>query len=115
MRSKQPRSERPARLILPPAGLASKWRWRGVYRAASTSPSGRVALPVAPRPRRRAWQGTELPARFWWQGVTQGRLERATHLLITGEGKAKRLLTFGEFEDLYRSVYEGADKDNRGR
>ncbi|HEY8610754.1 MAG TPA: hypothetical protein VIL69_05610 [Roseomonas sp.] len=49
----------------------------------------------------------ELPSVHWWQGLSPGRLDRAVRLLITEDGGTSRLLTFGEFEDVYTAAYAG--------
>jgi hypothetical protein len=51
----------------------------------------------------------EFPRQYWWQGLTRGRLERAVQKFIVTEPAGRRLMTFGEFEDLYRSTYRGND------
>jgi hypothetical protein len=51
----------------------------------------------------------ENPAKFWWQGLTQGRLDTAVRIFILENANGKRLLRFGEFETLYNEIYNGSD------
>jgi hypothetical protein len=55
----------------------------------------------------------ELPRRYWWQGLTRGRLDRAVQKLIVPDANTRRVVTFGEFEDLYRSIYRGDDPNEQ--
>jgi hypothetical protein len=50
------------------------------------------------------------PQQYWWQDLTQLRLDRAIEVFVIREERGDRLLTFGEFEDLYRTVYAGGDR-----
>lgn len=68
--------------------------------------------PVLPYdPRVKDWQRKRLkdPRKYWWQGVTPGRLDRAVRLLTIREHEARRVMTYGEFEDLYVTTYEGGE------
>ncbi|MFL6843724.1 MAG: hypothetical protein ACJ8ER_02450 [Allosphingosinicella sp.] len=62
-------------------------------------------------PRAEKWvsRRNELPQKYWWQGVTPGRLDRAVRMLTLVERDSRRVMTFGEFEDLYMSVYKSND------
>jgi hypothetical protein len=51
----------------------------------------------------------ENPRQYWWQGLTRGRLDRAVRTITASEGGSARVLTFGEFEDLYETTYKGED------
>jgi hypothetical protein len=55
----------------------------------------------------------EFPEKHWWQGLTRGRLDRVIEIFITGDNMAKRLLTFGEFEDVYLTTYESCDRSRQ--
>jgi hypothetical protein len=57
----------------------------------------------------------EQPAVYLWQGVTRGRLDRSLDMILAGNRNAgvRRVITFGEFEDMYREVYYGADQDRQ--
>jgi hypothetical protein len=64
------------------------------------------ALPYDPRVQNWRTMRIEDPATYWWQGLTPGRLDRAVDAFLIGDGAAKRVLTFGEFEDLYQKTFE---------
>jgi hypothetical protein len=55
------------------------------------------------------------PARYWWQGLTMGRLENILDVLSSSEPEPAGvpLLSFGEFERLYGRVYEEGDEWQR--
>lgn len=53
------------------------------------------------------------PARYWWQGATPGRLDRAVRMVLNTTGETKRVLTYGEFEDLYIHLYKDGDRDSQ--
>jgi hypothetical protein len=55
----------------------------------------------------------EKPAVYWWQGLTPGRLDRAVRQFIVREDSTPRILTFGEFEDLYLTVYESGSGEQK--
>jgi hypothetical protein len=53
----------------------------------------------------------ENPSVYWWQGLTPGRLDRAVRKFIVREDSTPRIITFGEFEDLYLETYETGDPE----
>ena len=55
----------------------------------------------------------ENPSVYWWQGLTPGRLDRAVRQFIVREESTPRIMTFGEFEDLYLKTYETGDREQR--
>jgi hypothetical protein len=55
----------------------------------------------------------EKPAKYWWQGATPGRLDKAIRMLIASDGERRRVISFGEFEDLYNQTFNGADRDKQ--
>jgi hypothetical protein len=45
------------------------------------------------------------PAKYWWQGVTRGRLDNAIELVVEDDGRGPpRLRTFGEFESTFKEA-----------
>jgi hypothetical protein len=68
------------------------------------------------KPFAEGWREKRLaqPATYWWQGLTMGRLETMLDLMTTAvEGKRDRLMTFGEFERRYQSIYESGEESER--
>jgi hypothetical protein len=67
--------------------------------------------PFVYNPAVKEWRKKRLenPREHWWQGLTRGRLDRAARLLIVRENGSARLMTFGEFEDLYEKTYKDSD------
>lgn len=53
------------------------------------------------------------PARYWRQGVTPGRLDRAVRMVLATTGETRRVLTYGEFEDLYVRLYKEGDRESQ--
>jgi hypothetical protein len=57
----------------------------------------------------------EDPARYWWQGLTMGRLENLLDLFSNSESDldVPRLISFGEFERLYENVLADGEEWQR--
>jgi hypothetical protein len=55
------------------------------------------------------------PAKYWWQGLTMGRLENILDVLSAPESEPSGvpLLRFGEFERLYGQVFKEGDEWQR--
>jgi len=55
------------------------------------------------------------PARYWWQGLTMGRLENVLDLLSTegSDSDSPRLISFGEFERLYGNILQDGEEWQR--
>ncbi len=64
-------------------------------------------------PRGRGWrQQRELqPAKYWWQGLSQDRLDKAVDGFCRIEpGGQKRILSFPEFQQYYQSLFSSNDE-----
>jgi hypothetical protein len=58
----------------------------------------------------------DIPQRYWWQGLTMGRLESLLDIMTVESPSAPegRLMSFGEFERLYEEVFQrGAERDRK--
>lgn len=57
----------------------------------------------------------EDPAKYWWQGLTMGRLENVLDLLSTAgsDPGSLRLVSFGEFERLYEKILQEGEEWQR--
>jgi hypothetical protein len=55
----------------------------------------------------------EKPATYWWQGLTPGRLDRAVRQFIIRDESAPRIMTYGEFEDLYLKIYRTGNQEEQ--
>jgi hypothetical protein len=52
----------------------------------------------------------ENPSKYWWQGLTMGRLEGVLDLLTVPHEDSQRLASFGEFEQLWQESVERGDE-----
>ncbi len=72
--------------------------------------------PVKYEPFADDWRERRLqePDKYWWQGLTMGRLETALDLLVVeSQEDGERLASFGEFERRYQIVLAGGDLQAR--
>jgi hypothetical protein len=55
------------------------------------------------------------PAIYWWQGMSRGRLDSAIDILIKIDEVTRRrqLVTFGEFESLYKQLYNSENREHQ--
>jgi hypothetical protein len=54
------------------------------------------------------------PAKYWWQGLTSGRLDSFLDLMTVGHGGDRMdLMSFGEFEALYDKIYHSGEERDR--
>jgi hypothetical protein len=52
----------------------------------------------------------ENPSKYWWQGLTMGRLEGVLDLLTVPHEDSQRLASFGEFEQLWQESVDRGDE-----
>lgn len=68
------------------------------------------------KPFAEGWRQKRLsqPRTYWWQGLTMGRLETMLDLMTSDvPGKADRLMSFGEFERRYQTIYTSGEEAER--
>lgn len=89
---------------------------RAVYESFSRdSEIASLGAPIEYQPLVADWRAlrTRDPAQYWWQGVTRGRLDNAIALVASDDDGSARLLTFGEFEDVFTRAATGDDPNEK--